>query len=175
MKRNNLLQKLVAAALFTSFITMFSTASESLAATASANATATVVTPLAVSKNTDMAFGKFIAGTGGTVAMATNGTRTAGGAVTLFNQGSTSNAASFAVTGEGAYTYAITLPANSTVTLSDGATHTMGVSSFISNPSGTGTLTAGAQTLLVGATLTAASAQAPGNYTGSFNVTVDYN
>jgi len=51
----------------------------------------------------------------------------------------------------------------------------MTVGSFVSNPSGTGILTSGAQTLLVGATLTAASAQTPGSYNGSFNVTVDYN
>ncbi len=175
MKTNNLLKKLVAVTVFTSFIAILGNPSESRAVTAAANATATVVTPIAISKNADMAFGKFIAGNGGTISMATNGARTAGGAVTLFNQGSTSNAASFAVTGEGAYTYAITLPANSTVNVSDGASHTMGVSSFVSNPSGTGILTAGAQTLLVGATLTASSGQAPGNYTGSFNVTVDYN
>ena len=51
----------------------------------------------------------------------------------------------------------------------------MTVASFVSNPSGTGLLTAGAQTLLVGGTLTVGSAQAPGNYTGSFTVAVDYN
>jgi hypothetical protein len=175
MKRNNLLLKLVAVTVLTSLIAIFGNPSESHAVTASANATADVVTPIAITKNADMAFGKFIAGTGGTVTMATTGTRTAGGAVTLFNQGSTSNAASFAVAGEGTYTYAITLPANSTVNVSDGASHTMAVNSFVSNPSGTGILTAGAQTLLVGATLTVASGQAPGNYTGTFNVNVDYN
>lgn len=156
------------------FVAIFGSPGDSHAATTSANATATVVTPIAISKNADLLFGKFVANTGGTVAMATTGTRTAGGAVALFSQGSTSNAASFAVTGEGAYTYAITLPADGAVTLSSGGNN-MAVNSFISNPSGTGTLTAGAQTLLVGATLTVGNAQAPGSYSGSFNVTVDYN
>jgi len=156
------------------FVAILGSPSDSRAATTSASATATVVTPMAISKNADLLFGKFVANTGGTVAMATTGTRTAGGAVVLFSQGSTSNAASFAVTGEGAYTYAITLPADGAVTLSSGGNN-MAVNSFISNPSGTGTLTAGAQTLLVGGTLTVSNAQAPGSYSGSFNVTVDYN
>ena len=148
--------------------------SESKAASANANATATVVTPIAISKNADMLFGKFIAGTGGSVVLSTAGGRSATGGVTLFTQGSTQNAASFAVSGEGSYTYGITLPSSS-ASLSDGAAHTMTVASFVSNPSGTGLLTAGAQTLLVGGTLTVGSAQAPGNYTGSFTVAVDYN
>jgi len=144
------------------------------AATASANATATVVTPLSIAKNADMLFGKFIAGTGGSVALTTAGARSATGGVTLFSQGSIQNAASFAVAGEGSYTYAITLPAGP-VTISDGASHDMTVGSFVSNPSGTGTLAGGTQTLLVGATLTVSNAQAPGSYSGSFSVTVDYN
>lgn len=156
-------------------VSLITVSSNSHAATASANATATVVTPIGISKSADLLFGKFVANNGGTVVMATNGTRTATGGVVLFNQSSTSNAASFAVTGEGSYTYAITLPGDGTVNLSDGASHSMALNSFVSNPSGTGTLTSGAQTLLVGSTLTVSNAQAPGSYTGSFNVSVDYN
>jgi type 1 fimbria pilin len=50
----------------------------------------------------------------------------------------------------------------------------MTVDTFTSNPSGTGTLSGGAQTLNVGATLHVAGAQAAGNYTGTYNVTVAY-
>ncbi len=164
----------VIALLVITVLAALGTYSESNAATATANATATVVTPIAISKNLDMLFGKFIAGTGGSVVLGTAGSRAATGGVTLFTQGSTQNAASFAVSGAENSTYAITLPASS-VSLSDGAAHTMTVGSFVSNPSGTGILTAGAQTLLVGGTLTVSSAQAPGNYTGSFSVSVDYN
>lgn len=174
MKRHSGILQFALLTVLAGFTALLAAPAVGHAATASANATATVVTPIAISKNADLLFGKFVANTGGTVAMATNGTRTAGGAVVLFNQGSTSNAASFAVTGEGSYTYAITLPADGTVTLNSGG-NSMAVNSFISNPSGTGTLTAGSQTLLVGATLTVSNAQAPGNYAGSFNVTVDYN
>jgi len=54
----------------------------------------------------------------------------------------------------------------------------MTVSSFVSNPSSTGTLSSsGSQTLDVGATLAVAAAQTPGTYTNStgVQVTVNYN
>ena len=75
-------------------------------------------------------------------------------------------------------TYAITLPTNGTVNITTGtatAPETMAVSTFTSDPSGTGTLTAGAQTLGVGATITTVASQVAGAYTGTFNVSVDYN
>ncbi len=172
MKTNRLSINLVALSVAAGFIALVGAPLQSLAATAAANATATVVTPIAIAKNADLAFGKFVANTGGTVVIGTTGARSQTGTVVLFNQGSTQNAASFAVTGEGAYTYAVTLP--STATITSGA-NTMAVGTFVSNPSGTGTLTAGAQTLLVGGTLTVASGQAPGTYTGSYNVSTDYN
>lgn len=155
---------------------LFAGASESQAATASANATATVVTPISITKQADLQFGKFIAGgSGGTVVITPAGSRSATAGVTLYAPGSVQTAAAFNVTGDGSSTYAITLPADGTITLSDGASNTMAVSSFTSNPSGTGTLTAGNQTLDVGATLVVAANQAAGSYTGSFNVSVDYN
>jgi Domain of unknown function (DUF4402) len=148
--------------------------------TVSADATATIITPIAIAKTSDLVFGKLaVGGTGGTVAVGTNDAVTIAGASHTISQPaqSTGNpaAAVFAVTGEGAFTYSITLPADGAVTLSDGASHTMAVNSFVSNPSGTGALTAGAQTLKVGATLTVGNNQTPGNYTGSFSVTVAYN
>ena len=86
-------------------------------------------------------------------------------------------AADFTVSGQASYTYAITLP-STTVTLTDGSSHTMGVTSFTSTPSSTGTLSGtGSQDLKVGATLSVASAQTPGTYTNSTGVpvTVNYN
>ena len=51
------------------------------------------------------------------------------------------------------------------------------VNGFTSNPSATGVLTSGSQTLTVGATLDVAAAQAAGTYTNSTGVpvTVNYN
>ena len=52
----------------------------------------------------------------------------------------------------------------------------MTATTFTSDPSGTGTLTGGTQTLNVGATLNVAAAQPAGTYvSGAFDVTVNYN
>jgi hypothetical protein len=144
----------------------------SYAATATANATATVIAPIAITKNADLRFGKFAPGaTAGTVVMNTAGTRTVTGGVVL-SALDAGGAASFAVTGDTTATYAITLPAS--VSIINGA-NTMTLDAFTSNPSGTGTLTAGAQTLLVGGTLNVGMNQVAAAYTGTFDVTVEYN
>lgn len=143
------------------------------AATATANGTATVMTPIAISADVDLDFGAFSALTGGTVVISTAGARSATGAVVL-SASDTGNAASFTVTGQADATYAITLPPSATLTHADTVT-TMTVGTFTSNPSSTGTLTAGTETLTVGGTLTVASSQAAGSYTGTFDVSVEYN
>lgn len=148
------------------------------AADGTGTANATVVTPIAIAaSNPNLRFGSFsTTAAGQTVAIATAGTRTVTGALGVGTGQNAFGAASFAVTGEGALTYAITLPSTTNITTGAGdATRTMAVSSFVSNPSGTGTLTAGAQTLLVGATITTVASQVVGAYTGTFTVTVAYN
>lgn len=145
------------------------------AASATANATATVMTPISISKTADLRFGKFSALTGGTVVIAHGGGRSAGGAVVLSTTDA-GGAASFNVAGDANATYAITLPNNATITHSVDNTKTMSVGSFTSNPSGTGTLSgAGTQVVNVGATLTVGNAQTVGSYTGTFDVSVEYN
>lgn len=146
----------------------------SYAATTTANGTATVIVGMGITKNADLRFGKFSAGTGGTVIMSTASGRTKSGAVTL-SALDAGGAASFAVTGDSTATYAITLPSTAVTITHTDTVNTMTIDTFTSNPSGTGTLTAGAQTLLVGGTLNVASAQAAGAYTGAFSVSVDYN
>ncbi len=80
-------------------------------------------------------------------------------------------AASFDVSGQGDYTYSVTLPASTT--LVDGATNEMTVDTFADNS--TGTLDgAGAETFNVGATLNVGADQIAGSYTGTFDVSVDY-
>jgi hypothetical protein len=113
--------------------------------------------------------------TGGTVVLAPAGTRTTTGSVSLPATAGSPTAAAFTVTGQGSYTYAITLP--TTATLTDGSSHNMTVNTFTSNPSSTGTLSSGTQNIAVGATLTVGAAQAAGAYTTStpFAVTVNYN
>ncbi len=146
-------------------------------ATATASSSATIVTPIAISKTVDMNFGNVAvsASTAGTVVLAPAGTRTATGGVTLPVTSGTVAAASFNVTGEGVYTYSITLPSSS-LTIASGS-NSMTVNTFTSSPSATGTLTAGSQTLTVGATLNVGAAQPSGTYTSAspFSVTVNYN
>lgn len=130
--------------------------------------------PIAISNTQPLAFGKFAAGLGGSVTVSPAGARSAGGAVVLVASGGASPAL-FSVSGDPNLTYAISLPANGTVSLAAGA-NTMTVSNFTSSPSPIGQLSAGGtQTLSVGATLSVGSNQPTGNYLSSFDVFVDYN
>ena len=147
-------------------------------ATASATATATIVAPIAITKTVDMNFGNVAVIALGTVVLdAQAGTRTKTGGVTLPNVNGTVAAASFNVAGEGAYTYAITLPSTDYTITKVAGTATMAVNTFTSYPTLTGTLSGGAQVLKVGATLNVGAAQLAGVYTNAtgFDVTVNYN
>lgn len=142
---------------------------------ATANASATIVTPISISKNNDMDFGNVATdGTVGSVTLSPASGRIPAGGVTLPATAGTVAAASFAVGGSGSYTYAITLP--SSVVITSGS-NTMTVNNFTSSPSLIGTLSSGAETLLVGAKLNLTASQAAGSYTSAtpFTVTVNYN
>ena len=147
-------------------------------ATATATATGTVITTIGITKMVDMNFGNAAvqASTGGTVVMTPVGVRSATGGVTLPTNTGTVTAASFAITGQGNYTYAITLPSTD-LPITSGS-NTMTVNTFNSSPAATGILSVqGTQTLNVGATLNVAAGQAAGLYVSAtpFNVTVNYN
>jgi len=144
------------------------------AASASSNIDADIVPAIAISNTVSLQFGMIASSAlAGSVTVTTAGVRSASGGVTLAN-GTTATAASFAVTGADSNTYAITLPADGTTTIT-GAGDPMGVN-FVSNPLTTGTLSgAGAQTLLVGGTLSVGASQAAGAYSGTFDATVAYN
>ena len=185
MKHNNFKQRVLTLALAAVFaISCGFFAVNSYAATDTGTATATVVRPISIEAVDDLRFGSFsTTAAAQTVAIATDGARTSSG-VLLLAQDIGFGAASFAVTGEGAYTYAITLPADEVVTITTGAAtapETMAVSTFLSDPTGTGGVlsstagTEGTQTLLVGATITTVAEQVAGVYEGTFDVTVEYN
>jgi len=143
------------------------------AASDTGTATATVMTPISISADTALDFGAFAPSTGGTVTIATDGARSSSGVVPSSTD--TGNNGVFTVTGQASATYAITLPSDGTVTITSGG-NSMDVDTFTSNPSGTGTLSGGgSQTLNVGATLTVGSGQAAGSYSGTFDVSVEYN
>ncbi|WP_267875288.1 DUF4402 domain-containing protein [Massilia sp. Dwa41.01b] len=67
----------------------------------------------------------------------------------------------------------MTLPANGSTRLASGA-NSMAVGSFVSSPASIQTIPSSGLTMGVGATLTVAPNQAPGNYSGSFSLIVNY-
>ena len=146
---------------------------------ATATATATIVTPIAITRTVHMNFGNLaVNNTIGTVILTPASTRSATGGVTFLPASpGTITAASFNITGLANATYSITLPGVAT-TIDDGLGNTMTVFPFTSTPTPTGTLSAGgAQTLTVGATLNVGASQVAGVYTSAtpFTVTVNYN
>lgn len=146
-------------------------------ASATSNASATIVGPIGITNTTAMNFGNIaVSGVAGTVVMTPAGVRSVTGGCTLPAVTGSPAAAVFNVTGAANYTYVITLPAAAT-TITSGANN-MTVDTWTSTPSGTGTLSAGgSQTLTVGATLNVAGGQAAGTYVSGtpFTVTVNYN
>ncbi len=153
-------------------ITTFST--ETLAASATANANATIVTPIAIAVGADLEFGSVAAGAAASVVrISTAGARSlVSGDATLVS-GGTIQAGSFDVTGAASTGYDVTLPASITITA---GANNMTVNTFVSSVGASSTLSgAGAETFTVGADLQVGATQAAGSYTGTFNVTVNYN
>ena len=129
---------------------------------------------LAIVNTEPLSFGKFAAGSGGSVLVLPSGARSAAGGVALLSSGAGSPAR-FEVSGDPSAVYAITVPANGTVTLTSSGGQTMPLSDFSVSPP-TGQLNAsGRQSVAVGARLTVNPLQPSGNYSGSFVVYVDYN
>jgi hypothetical protein len=142
----------------------------------STTASAQIVVPISISKGSDLNFGSIVRSVaGGTVVIAPSGTVTPTG-VSMFT-GSASiatSAAEYTIAGESGNTYSITLPADNSVVLSDGATNTMELTAFTHNA--TGTFGASPETFQVGATLNVGANQVAGNYvSAAFDVTVAYN
>lgn len=122
-------------------------------------------------------FGRFVAGSGGAVAISPTGVRSRTGAVVLLNSPGVSQA-SFTVSkssnGGGNKAVIISLPGNGQIRLSSGS-NSMAVNSFVSSPSnGMSSVSVSGTPLAVGATLTVAPNQAPGAYSGSFSVIVNF-
>ena len=142
-------------------------------ATTSASAKANIITQISILKTVDLNFGDVVpSAAAGTVVVDPTGARTSTLGVSLGNATGVA-AAAFTVGGAPSATYTISLP-TTPVTINSGA-NSMTVTNFTSNPSGTGTLSAGTQTLNVGGTLNVGINQATGAYAGPFNVTVSYN
>jgi hypothetical protein len=145
---------------------------------ATATAEATIVAPITITKDVDMNFGNVaVSAAAGTVVLnPATAARTNTGGVTLPNIAGTVAPAEFSVTGNGDYTYAISLPVNA-IQIVNGI-NTMVVDNFTSFPDATGQLVNGSQVVRVGATLFVDGNQAAGHYisdANGFQVTVNYN
>lgn len=160
-----------------------------MAETQSVAGTATVITPISLSQITPFNFGSIVPGTtGGTVILSTSSARTKSGGTVLGN-GTTPTAAVVRVTGSGTSTFAVSFSTGTTLT--DGATGSMTVDTYVMKSGAgadqttgyNGTLASGSQDLTIGATLNVdtATANPAGTYSTAsaggvpLTVTVDYN
>jgi hypothetical protein len=164
---------LFASLLFVAVLTS-SVNAQTASSTANAEASARIIAPLEILKVADLKFGNIAAGpSAGTVVIATDDARTKSGGVTLIAAGNVSNAASFDIVGYPDGTFTIDIPESIIISADD---EEMTVDNFVSNLGASSTLnTDGEANLKVGATLNVEANQAPGLYTGSFDVTVAYN
>lgn len=141
-------------------------ATSAQAATASATARAQILRQVTLTKTADLDFATIVtAATASTVQVSPAGVRTCGAGLTCTG---TVTAAAFGIVGTTGQT--VTLAAAGPVTLTSGA-NTM--TATLATSAATRVLT-GTDSFTVGGTLSVGANQADGVYTGSFNVTVDY-
>ncbi len=145
---------------------------------------AKVIVPMTLAQTAPLNFGTIteISATAGTIVLPSNSTSrvfTGGFAASAVAPVATN--AAYNVTGTASSTYALTLPATTTVTNTTSAA-TMDVTLMTARFNGAGadavtsTLsTEGTDNFTLGGTLSAAGVQTAGTYTGTFDVTVDYN
>ncbi|QJQ31853.1 DUF4402 domain-containing protein [Sphingomonas lacunae] len=144
-------------------------AAQAAPANASATARAAVLKQITVANTSDLDFGTVVAGTSAAnLDVSTAGARTCGAGMTCTG---TVSAANFNITGTVASV--VTISGDNSVSLSNG-TDTMTAS--LTRSASTLTLAAGAVngSFTVGGSLGVDANQADGSYTGTFNVSVDY-
>lgn len=143
------------------------------ATSATATATAEVLSTLTVTADSALNFGQIAANTGGTVTVNADGTVASSGS--LVSTG-TRAPAGFTVTGTNGASVVVSLPTTAATLTRVSGTETMSLSGFNSNPAGAFQLspTTGSATFNVGGTLTVASGQVAGVYSGTFDVSVEY-
>lgn len=165
--RNSLRLAVVGAVAAASFAT-----SAQAATTATGTATAEVLSSLTVTATADLQFGQIAANTGGTVTVNADSTVASSGA--LISTGTRSPAA-FDVVGSPNAMVVVSLPASPVDLTRSGGTETMSLGGFNTNPNGAFQLDAsGNGAFNVGGTLSVASGQVPGAYSGTFVVSVEY-
>ena len=142
--------------------------------TATSSASATILTPIAIANSVPLNFGTIGAvAVASTVTLAANDSRTQIGGATLFTVGAPAKAGVFAITGTPNSAFNITLPGTVTI---NGSGAPMTIINWVSDLGAASTmLNNGTKSLVVTATLNVGAAQAAGTYSGSYDVSVNYN
>jgi hypothetical protein len=148
-------------------------------ASATGHVIAEVISAYSASETSQLNFGRFSPGPqGGEIIVTPESTISVLGSV--FPGSGLHNAASFYVSGDVDATFSITLPASPVVLTHTSKSRTMVVKDWVSVPSpgiGTGILQSGFQVVYVGATLKVGTIidNPVGVYTGTYNITFDFN
>lgn len=122
-------------------------------------------------------FGRFVAGSGGTVTLHPSGSRSKSGGVILLGppMGQAIFHISRSSNDDAGTAISILLPPNGTTHLSSGSdVNKMAVDYFVDTSTSPESIPDGGTTLSVGATLIVAPNQTPGNYSGSFSLIVNF-
>lgn len=146
---------------------------------ATAQATATVIEPIAIGTDTGLAFGTFArGGTTGSVTVSTAGTVSGAGGVSRVSGPAT--AATFTISGAPGATFQLS---STVVALTDGQGHTMpleligdfdGAGKTAPGMPSAGTLAGASRTLHLGGRLGVAAGQPAGSYSGEIGIAVSY-
>ncbi|MFM6950384.1 MAG: DUF4402 domain-containing protein [Novosphingobium sp.] len=144
-----------------------------------ASISATIVRGLAITKSSDLAFGRVFAPTSGTGSVsinATTGARTVTGTGAVAAPGAATSAAQFSIAGEGGQAISVTVPATFSLTSPNGTisvatSATASGAQVLSGTSGT----AGALVVRVGGSYNFSPTTPPGIYSGLLTVNVAYN
>lgn len=145
--------------------------------TATASTTAELVTPISITKITDMNFGSVAASaTAGTVALDYSNGRAITGGANVLNGSTLGTTAVFTITGEATNGFSISIPL-SPITLTGSVSGTLEVSGFTPDTGASGTLVAGSVVIKVKAILNVPANAVAGNYINASDlfVTVNYN
>ncbi len=138
---------------------------------ATGTAKAKIIAPVTVEAGDDLDFGTILSGAN-TVTVTTAGARSATDSTKLV--GNTASAGSFDVTTSETVSASLNLPSSVTITRT-GGTETMTVSNLSSDfGSGAQQITSSGKTFHVGGDLAVSANQKEGDYTGTYNVTIDY-
>lgn len=145
-----------------------------MAATDTGNAAATIVSAIGITESTGMNFGNISVGVGGGTVVLTTGDAVSvtGDAVA---EGGTVTSADFALTGDNVG-YVITMPANIIVN-NGGNFMTIDTYTYLAEDAatdGTGTIAGGNGTMIIGGTLNVGGSQVAGAYAGTYTITALY-